>query len=137
MNEYVMIINTTVWSSRLAVVCGPGCNKVAYLLAEVLRGDAEDVQAHGGLLELGLQDLQLEVLLLTALPQLLDQGPVQLLGPLSLVGRPSAHCTTESGSLGIIRRAGLLLSKDMPRITARLGTADVYFRPAINPITSW
>lgn len=64
-------------------------------MTEVLRGDAEDVQAHGGLLELGLQDLQLQVLLLTALPQLLDQRSVQLLGPLSLLGRPPARCKTE------------------------------------------
>lgn len=67
----------------------------AYLVAEVLRGDAEDVQAHGGLLELGLQDLQLEVLLLAALPELLDQSSVQLLGPVSLVGRAPSHCTTK------------------------------------------
>lgn len=64
-------------------------------MTEVLRGDAEDVQAHGGLLELGLQDLHLKVLLLTALPQLLDQSSVQLLGPHSLVGRAPAHCTTK------------------------------------------
>lgn len=67
----------------------------AYLVTEVLRGDAEDVQAHGGLLELGLQDLQLEVLLLAALPELLDQSSVQLLGPLGLVGRTATHCTTK------------------------------------------
>lgn len=76
-------------------MCLPDLPPLAYLLTEVLRGDAEDIQAHGGLLELGLQDLQLEVLLLTALPQLLDQSSVQLLGPLSLVGRPPAHCATE------------------------------------------
>lgn len=66
---------------------------VAYLVTEVLRGDAEDIQAHGGLLELGLQDLQLKVLLLAALPQLLDQRSVQLLGPVSLVDRAPTHCT--------------------------------------------
>lgn len=120
----------------MAVVCEPGGTTGAYLLAEVLRGDAEDVQAHGGLLELGLQDLQLEVLLLAALPQLLDQGPVQLLGPPSLVGRPSARCTTaESDSLGIVRRAGLYCRRaglrDVPQNNCtELRTADVYFPPS-------
>lgn len=57
---------------------------VAYLMTEVLGSDAENVQAHGGLLELVLKALQLQGLLLTAFPQLLDQSPVQLLGPFSL-----------------------------------------------------
>lgn len=55
----------------------------AYLLTEVLGGDAEDVQAQGGLLQLGLKALQLQGLLLTTFSQLLDQSPVQLLGPFS------------------------------------------------------
>lgn len=71
----------------------PRSSPAAYLVTEVLRGDAEDVQAHGGLLELGLQDLQLKVLLLAALPQLPDQSPVQLLAPLRPVGRAPARCT--------------------------------------------
>lgn len=51
---------------------------VAHLLTEVLGSDAEHVQAHGGLVELGLKALQLHSLLLAAIPQLLDQSPVQL-----------------------------------------------------------
>lgn len=57
-------------------------HSLLYLVAEMLGGDAEDVQAQRGLLQLGLQGLQLQRLLLAALPQLLDQSSVQLLGPL-------------------------------------------------------
>lgn len=65
-------------------------------MTEVLRGDAEDVQAHGGLLELGLQYLQLKVLLLAAFPELLDQSSVQLLGPVGLASRQPTHCRTSN-----------------------------------------
>lgn len=61
----------------------PEHNAAAYLLTKVLGGDAENVQAKGGLLQLGLKAAQLQVLVLTAFPQLLDQNPVQLLGLVS------------------------------------------------------
>lgn len=70
----------TRFASQSTLVRSP----VAYLMTEVLGSDAENVQAHGGLLELVLKALQLQGLLLTAFPQLLDQSPVQLLGPFSL-----------------------------------------------------
>lgn len=61
----------------MALKCEP-----LYLLAEVLRGDAEHVQAQRGPVELSLQTLELPGLLSAALSQLLDQSRVQLWSPL-------------------------------------------------------
>lgn len=63
-----------------------------YLVAEVLSGDAEDVQAQRGPVELSLETLELSGLFFTALTQLLDQRWVQLRGPLCQTG-PGNPCS--------------------------------------------
>lgn len=51
-------------------------------MAEVLRGDAEHIQAQRGPVELSLQPLELPGLFSAAVSQLLDQSWVQLRCPL-------------------------------------------------------
>lgn len=81
----------TLWisTSFMLLVCRPQVCW-AYLVTEVLGSDAENVQAQGGLLQVGLEALQLQSLLLATIPQLLDQR--QLPRPVSLNGTKDSCC---------------------------------------------